>query len=111
VSRKQADRCDWCGVRLTEEDGYRLLRPARDMGAAFCRLEHVVPWLIKKNDWHIWNGMEVPENAEPHGAWPVDEPGDGEFYLVRHRGTHRIADGFPDRESLLKWAAAGGRYG
>lgn len=98
-------------MRIGEDDGYRLLRPARDMGAGFCRLEHVVPWLIKKNDWHIWNGMETPAGAELHGVSGEDDLGEDPWYLVRHRGEHRIADGFSSRDDLAAWATAGGRYG
>lgn len=111
MSRKKADHCDWCGTRITERDGFRLLRPERDMGAGFCRIEHVVPWLLKRNDWHIWSGMETPAEAELHPDPATFEPGEDPWYLVRHRGEHRIADGFSDREALLKWAKAGGRYG
>lgn len=111
MSGKKANRCDWCGVEISERDGYRLLRPSRHMGAGFCRLEHVIPWLIKKNDWHIWSDMEVPPDAELHGAVSEDELGEDPWYLVRHRGDLRIADGFPSRDELMPWATAGGRYG
>ncbi len=56
-------RCDWCGTEVLEGDGYRLIQPKRNLGATFCRLEHVVPWLMKKNDWHIWDDVEVPEGV------------------------------------------------
>lgn len=107
----KASKCDWCTVKISEDDGYRLLRPARKMGAAFCRLEHVVPWLMKKNDWHIWTDMETPEEAELHLPEGETDLGEDPYYLVRHRGEYRIADGFADRETLMAWATAGGRYG
>jgi hypothetical protein len=37
--------------------------------------------------------------------------GDDLIVIVRHRGQHRIADGFCGLEHLLEWAKAGGRYG
>ncbi|MCO5316580.1 MAG: hypothetical protein M9938_10555 [Solirubrobacterales bacterium] len=110
MSRSSPLLCDWCAVRVSGDDGYRLLRPTRDMGAAFCRLEHVVPWLIKKNDWHIWSGMEAPLEAELHGDPEAFGPEEDTWYLVRHRDSHRIADGFESRDDLIKWATAGGRY-
>ena len=31
--------------------------------------------------------------------------------LVRHRGEHRIPDGFCSAEHLAEWAKSGGRWG
>lgn len=111
MSGNRGNQCDWCGVGIEEGDGYRLLEPGRSLGAAFCRLEHVVPWMMKKNQWHIWRDVRVPKDADPHCDRAGEELGEGALYLVRHRGQYRIADGFCDRETLLKWATAGGRYG
>ncbi len=111
MARKEGDKCDWCGVGLDEDDGFRLLWPKRNMGAAFCRLEHVVPWMMQKNDWHIWNQVEVPADASPNCSQTgedLDE--DTAVYLVKHRGEARIPDGFVDLEAALAWAKAGGRY-
>lgn len=108
--KNQGDRCDWCGVGLDPDEGYRLLRPRRNMGAAFCRLEHIVPWLIKKNDWHIWDDVEIPEGAPERCSLTGVELDEDALYLVRIRGEHRIVDGFADTDALRSWATAGGRY-
>ena len=71
----RSPKCDWCGVGLEEDEGLRLIQPKRNLGASFCRLEHMVPWLMKKNDWHIWPKVEVPESAGPDGAAVRATPG------------------------------------
>lgn len=111
MARKEGDKCDWCGVGLEDDEGFRLLWPKRNMGAAFCRLEHVVPWMMQKNDWHIWKDVQVPEEAEPRCARTGLELDEDALYLVRHRGDIRIADGFSSADAVLAWAKAGGRYG
>ena len=104
-------KCDWCGVGVPEEDGFRLIQPKRNLGATFDRLEHVVPWLMKgRPQWHIWKDVEVPDGVEPVDAHTGEELEDDAIYLVRHRGDVRIADGFTDLDSALAWAKAGGRY-
>lgn len=103
-------KCDWCGVYLDDESAIRLLWPDRSLGAAFCRLEHVVPWIMTKNDWHIWEGVETPEEAAPSCAQSGIDLEEGAIYLVRERDGIRIADGFAGPEELLAWAKAGGRY-
>jgi hypothetical protein len=95
-------------------DGFRLGKLAGDRGAAFCRLEHVVPWAMQGAHW----GAGEPH--EPSGAGraldlrtcsscgaALDE---GRLVLVRHRGEHRIPDGFCSVAHLLDWAKAGGRW-
>jgi hypothetical protein len=103
-------KCDWCGVGLDEDEGLRLIQPQRNLGASFCRLEHVVPWLMQKNDWHIWPGVEVPGEAAPVCAQTGEELEEGAYYLVRRRGDVVVADGFIGPEAVLVWARAGGRY-
>lgn len=103
-------KCDWCGVGVPEDDGFRLLWPKRNLGATFCRLEHVVPWLIQKNDWHIWKDVEVPEGVSPVCAQTGLELDEDALYLVRHRGDIKIPDGFSTSDAALAWAKAGGRW-
>ena len=44
-------------------------------------------------------------------AWCEAElPPEDHVALVRHRGEHRIPDGFCGVAHLLEWAKAGGRY-
>jgi hypothetical protein len=102
--------CDWCGVRLDEDEGPRLLQPQRNLGAAFCRLEHVVPWLMQKNDWHILPKVEVPEGAAPVCAQTGADLEEDAYYLVSRRDGTEVADGFINLEAVLAWAKAGGRY-
>ena len=103
-------KCDWCGVGLAEDEGLRLIQPERNLGASFCRLEHVVPWLTQKNDWHIWPKVEVPEEAGPDCAQTGKELEDDAWYLVRRRDGVEVADGFTGYDAVLAWAKAGGRY-
>ena len=103
-------KCDWCGVGLEDEDGVRLLKPARNMGAAFCRLEHVVPWLMKKNDWHILGPTEIPDSATPTCSVTGEDLDESSIYLVRWPSGVEVADGFQDSDALLEWARSGGRY-
>ena len=103
-------KCDWCGVGLEKDDGLRLIQPKRNLGASFCRLEHMVPWLMKKNDWHIWPKVEVPASAGPDCAQTGKELEDDAWYVVRHPGGTEVADGFIGHDAVLEWARAGGRY-
>ena len=104
-------KCDWCGVGVPEDDGFRLIQPKRNLGATFDRLEHVVPWLMKKSpQWHIWKDVEVPEGVDPVCAQTGLELDEDSYYLVRHRADARIADGFSSLDAVLAWAKAGGRW-
>ncbi len=107
------ERCAWCGEGVERGDGYRLAEPAGERRAAFCRLEHVVPWAIQGPHW------EAGEIEEPSG---VDESlehcsdcgetlTDTRVVLIRHRGEHRIPDTFCSVDHLRAWASGGGRFG
>jgi hypothetical protein len=93
-------------------EGYRLREPAGGRGALFCRLEHVVPWAMQGPHW------EPLEEADGAGADPPvtncsacgDELGDAYLLLLRHRGEHRIPDGFCSVDHLSSWVKAGGRW-
>jgi hypothetical protein len=94
------------------DDGFRLYEPAGDRRAAFCRLEHIVPWTIQGAHW------EAGEMTEPasidQGPMSCSRCGAalGEVHvlLVRHRGEHRVPDGFCSVDHLVEWAKAGGRW-
>ena len=84
--------CSWCGAAIEADDGYRAYEPAGERAAAFCRLEHVVPWAIRGAHWEA--------GAAPAGSPALEaarcshceaELGDVRVLLVRHRGEHRIA--------------------
>jgi hypothetical protein len=104
--------CTWCGEPVEPSDGFRLGEFPGDRGAVFCRLEHVVPWAIQGPHWEA--GLPV----EPSGldseidlCAQCGEPlADVRVILVRHRGEHRVPDGFCSVTHLREWAQAGGRY-
>lgn len=112
TAEPQTIRCTWCGRDVEPGDGFRLLEPAGERRAAFCRLEHVVPWAIRGPAW------EAGDFREPSGTLRSPERcahcdaalPDTRLVLVRHRGEHRIPDGFCSVEHLLHWAKAGGRW-
>jgi hypothetical protein len=106
------DRCDWCGERVEEGDGFRAYEPAGERRAAFCRLEHVVPWGIQGAHCAAGELTEPPSLDESvvscSGCGAA--LGDVHVLLVRHRAEHRIADGFCSVDHLVDWAKAGGRW-
>ena len=108
-----SDRCSWCGRHVEPEDGYRLAELPGERRAAFCRLEHVVPWSIQGTHWEA-GSVEEPRDvtAGVHECARCGaELGDVRVVLVRHRGEHRIPDGFCSVEHLAEWAKSGGRWG
>jgi hypothetical protein len=104
--------CNWCGKSVEREDGFRLAEPQGERRAVFCRLEHVVPWAMQGAHWDAGT-LEEPSNiAESidrcaHCEEPLE---DLRLLLVRHRGEHRIPDGFCSVEHVKEWAKAGGRW-
>lgn len=108
---EQTERCTWCGVAVERDDGFRAYEPAGDRRAVFCRLEHVVPWVIRDARWEAGppDRSAVTESGA-RCAHCEAELGEVHVLLVRHRGEHRIADGFCDVEHLAAWAKAGGRW-
>jgi hypothetical protein len=102
------DACSWCGLAVEDEAGFRAAELPGERRASFCRLEHVVPWFIQGPHWEagtIATGRE-PESCSQCGA-PL---GEVRVLLVRHRGEHRIPDGFCSSQHLADWAKAGGRW-
>lgn len=104
--------CSWCGEEVSPHDGFRAFEPAGERRAVFCRLEHVVPWVIKGAHWSpgTVDPGELRDGLEERCAQCGGELGEGEILLVRHRGEHRIADALCSVEHLRAWAAAGGRW-
>ena len=45
------EHCSWCGEAVPADDGFRAFEPAGERRAVFCRLEHVVPWVIRGAHW------------------------------------------------------------
>ena len=101
------ESCTWCGNEVDPGEGYRLGELPGARRAAFCRLEHIVPWVIQGAHWEAGElSAAVPENCSECG-----EPlGEVRLLLIRHRGDHRIPDGFCSVDHLRAWAASGGRW-
>jgi hypothetical protein len=112
MAPESTDSCSWCGADIEREDGWRAAELPGARRAAFCRLEHVVPWRIQGPHW------EAGELEEPGGlagevrdcAHCGAQLGEVRVLLVRHRGEHRIPDGFCSVEHLADWARSGGRW-
>ena len=112
MAGQSTDSCSWCGEPIEREDGWRAQEIPGARRAAFCRLEHVVPWALQGAHW------DAGEIEEPRGLADsidrcahCDKPlGDVRVVLVRHRGEHRIPDGFCSPDHMAEWAKAGGRW-
>jgi hypothetical protein len=103
------DRCSWCGSEVAPDLGFRAYEPAGDRRATFCRLEHLVPWRIQGPFWEAGAAPDLDERPS-HCAHCDAELAEVSVLLVRHRGEHRIADGFCSVEHMADWAKAGGRW-
>ncbi len=104
--------CSWCGVAIDPDDGYRASEAAGERIAAFCRLEHVVPWALQGPHWDAGTLQDPVRETDELGRCaecevPLEET---RVLLVRHRGPHRIADAFCGTDHLRSWAHAGGRW-
>jgi hypothetical protein len=102
------DRCSWCGAEVEADHGFRAYEPAGSRRAAFCRLEHVVPWAIRGAWWDA--GPPVDDPRLTACSWCGTALEEAHLLLVRSRGEHHVPDGFCGVEHLLEWAKAGGRY-
>jgi hypothetical protein len=106
------EQCNWCGNAIEPQDGWRVQEVPGARKAAFCRLEHVVPWAIQGAHW------EPGEIVEPQGVADSIHAcaqcgatlGEVRLLLVRHRGEHRIPDGFCSVDHMAAWAKSGGRW-
>ncbi len=105
-------RCTSCGRATDSSDGYRLVEEPGARRAAFCRLEHVIPWAIRGARWEAGDVREPDEltPAVDRCAQCAGPLGDTRLVLVHHRGEHRIPDGFCSIDHLAAWAKAGGRW-
>ena len=107
-----AESCAWCGEAVEADDGFRLFEPAGERRAAFCRLEHLVPWAMHGPHWEAGADDGAPaleRSLDVCAQCGVGLP-DTRLVLVRHRGEHRIPDAFCSVDHLDAWARAGGRW-
>src|SRR3954447_491459 len=88
-----AARCSWCETTVAPGEGFRAALHPGDRVAVFCRLEHVVPWAMRGADWEAGKADGRWQMAEAC-SWCGQVLGHTWVELVRHRGPHRIADGF-----------------
>ena len=108
-----AELCSWCGVDVPRDDGFRAAEPAGERTAAFCRLEHIVPWVIQGAHWETGRLVDADDEASAglgRCAQCASALDDRCVLLVRHRGEHRIADAFCSVDHMAAWAKAGGRW-
>jgi hypothetical protein len=106
------EHCTWCDTAVDADDGFRVAEPEGEHKAVFCRLEHVVPWIMQGAAWEPGRIVATgePDDALGRCALCGDALGDTRVLVVRHRGRHRIGDAFCRLEHLLDWAKGGGRY-
>jgi hypothetical protein len=106
------ERCSWCGDAVDPDDGFRAQELAGERRAVFCRLEHVVPWVISGAHWDAGSAGEplALEEAVERCSFCETPLGEAHVLLVRHRGEARIPDGFCSADHLLEWAKRGGRW-
>ena len=108
-----AEICTWCGAEVEADDGFRAYEPAGDRRAVFCRLEHVVPWAIAGRPLgggRVDRAARASTRRAERCSHCDAELGDVHVLLVRHRGEHRVADGFCSVDHMEEWAKAGGRW-
>jgi hypothetical protein len=106
------EHCTWCGTAVPADDGFRVGEPEEQRKAVFCRLEHVVPWIMQGGEWETGRIVPSgePDDALGRCALCGDALGPERVLVVRHRGQHRIGDAFCRLEHLRDWAKGGGRY-
>jgi hypothetical protein len=76
----------------------------------FCRLEHVVPWVIRGARPNPDSDRDSGRGEGASCAQCGSELGEAPVRLLRHRGEARVADLFCSTDHLLEWAKAGGRW-
>lgn len=112
--------CSWCGADAPIEGGYRLIDFDGRRRLAFCRLEHVIPWIMREGRRQRGEieALGPDELAATRGDLATQcsqcqaelAVAPRPLLLVRRRAGQRIDDSFCDFEHLRLWAAAGGRW-
>jgi hypothetical protein len=112
MSTESTESCSWCDGPVERGDGWRVQELPGARKAAFCRLEHVVPWAIRGAHWRAREEDEPAGPTAPHACAHCGAPlADVRVVATRHRGEHRIPDAFCSADHLSAWAKAGGRWG
>lgn len=108
----ESESCIWCGTAVGHDSGFLVHALADGRCAVFCRLEHVVPWVMRGAQWGPDAGAEPPPAAErPRTCARCDCQLDHDAILLVHRrGVHAVVDAFCTLEHLRAWAGAGGRW-
>jgi hypothetical protein len=99
-------------VAVERDDGYRLTEVPGERRAAFCRLEHLVPWALQGAHWEA-GSADVADGLSDEVvrcAHCGEALADVRVTLIRHRGEHRIPDAFCSVDHAAAWAKAGGRW-
>jgi hypothetical protein len=112
MAAQSTESCSWCGAPIERDAGWRVQEVPGARKAAFCRLEHVVPWSIQGAHWAPGEIVEPRGIADPLEACAQCGTVLGDVYLVlvRHRGEHRIPDAFCSVDHMAGWAKSGGRW-
>jgi hypothetical protein len=112
MAAQSTESCSWCGRAIARGDGWRVREAPGARRAAFCRLEHIVPWSIQGPRWEVENAAEGQDEAGTivSCAHCGEVLGEVRVTLIRHRGEHRIPDAFCSVDHLVEWAKAGGRW-
>jgi hypothetical protein len=112
MAAQSTESCSWCGRAIEPGDGWRVRTAPAARRAAFCRLEHIVPWSIRGPRWEKGDagegddGTDTPDSCAHCG----ERIGEERVTLVRHRAEHRIPDAFCSVDHLVEWAKSGGRW-
>ena len=107
----ESKRCSLCGEAIEPGDGFHLSEPAGERRAAFCRLEHVVPWALQGAHWQPGTiprppGLEESLASCSQCGAPLP---DVYVLLVQHMGERGVPDAFCSVDHLADWAREGGR--
>lgn len=120
MSADESMTCSWCATAAPGEGSFRLVDFTARRQVAFCRLEHVIPWIIREGKRQRGTveslGNEQLDAARDrlgqrcsHCGEPVGQAG-RPLLLTRQRAGQSIDDSFCGFEHLRQWAAAGGRW-
>jgi len=105
MTQPSGERCSWCGAAgRTPMTASARSSAEGERRAVFCRLEHVVPWLIRGAHWEpAISPSRRPSSKRSTVARTATASLRAAVLLFRHRGEHRIADGFCEPDHLLEW--------